>query len=45
MNEEDFQFFIDELRVYLHIRFMNFIESVEDFYNNTFLEMSKNFWE
>ena len=39
MNQQDFQFFIDEIRLFLHIRFSGQISSVEDFYEEVFLEM------
>ncbi|MDY0143703.1 MAG: ADP-ribosylglycohydrolase family protein [Bacteroidales bacterium] len=45
MNEEDFQFFIDEIRCHLFRRFANQISSVEDFYNALFLELSSKFWD
>jgi len=45
MNEEDFQFFIDEIRCHLHRRFAKEITSVEDFYSTLFLELSSKFWD
>lgn len=45
MNEQDFQFFIDEIRLFLYHRFKNDIKSVEDFYSETLLEMSNHFWK
>jgi len=45
MNEEDFQFFIDEIRCHLYRRFKNEIDSIEDFYSHLFMEMSNGFWQ
>ncbi len=44
MNADDFQFFIDELRLFLHHKFKDNISSVEDFYSELFIKMSTNFW-
>ena len=44
MNVLEFQFFIDELRLFLHIKFKGSITSVEDFYSEIFMEMSNRFW-
>lgn len=44
MNAQEFQFFIDELRLFLHIKFKGSISSVEDFYSEIFMEMSNHFW-
>ncbi|WP_197724319.1 ADP-ribosylglycohydrolase family protein [Haploplasma axanthum] len=45
MNENEFMFFIDEIRLFLYRRFSMFIGSVEDAYANTLLELSNNFWK
>ena len=44
MNADDFQFFIDELRLHLNIKFKGSITSVEDFYNEVLIIMSNQFW-
>jgi type I restriction enzyme M protein len=45
MDDEDFRFFIDEIRCHLYRRFKNEIDSVEDFYSHLFMEMSVNYWK
>jgi len=45
MNDNDFQFFVDEIRRFLFFRFKGQIPSVEDFYSNVLMKMSKNYWE
>jgi len=44
MNNQDFQFFVDEIRVLLHNRFEGIIPSVEDFYSSFFMQISNHFW-
>lgn len=45
MNHEDFQFFIDEIRIELYNKFKHEIVSVEDYYCDLFLEFSNYFWK
>lgn len=45
MNENEFQFFIDEIRTFLHKRFKGQINSVEDFFSTLLLKMSRNYWK
>lgn len=44
MNQQEFMFFIDEIRHYLHNQFKHEILSVADFYDEMFLEISQNYW-
>lgn len=44
MNQQEFMFFIDEIRHYLHNQFKHEILSVADFYDEMFLEISRNYW-
>lgn len=45
MDADDFQCFIDEIRLFLHKRFKTEVISVEDFYESILLKWSMNFWE
>jgi len=44
MNADDFQVFVDEIRLFLHRRFKSHVRSIEDFYEMTFLKWSMSFW-
>lgn len=45
MNDEEFCFFIDQIRHYLFMRFADKIDSVEDYFSDLMIEMSIDYWK